>query len=237
MLTVGCVRRHRTGGRGHALAPRRPPLSRTTGCASSPAPDRPAASLDGVVVEDVATADHRGVDVALFSMGATASRESGKGGRRGSHRHRQLLGLAHGPRLPARGARGQRRRPGSHPEGDRRQPQLHDHGRACRCWRRCTPSAGLLRLIGVDLPGGLGRRPGRDGRARRAGAGRRRQGRRPHPRRDCRGLSRPRRSSRVRIAFNVLPTPAPSSTTRPTRSTSSATRAARSSASPTWRCR
>jgi aspartate-semialdehyde dehydrogenase len=31
--------------------------------------------LDGVVVEDVATADHRGVDVALFSMGAPASTE------------------------------------------------------------------------------------------------------------------------------------------------------------------
>jgi aspartate-semialdehyde dehydrogenase len=31
--------------------------------------------LDGVVVEDVATADHGGIDVALFSMGATASRE------------------------------------------------------------------------------------------------------------------------------------------------------------------
>jgi aspartate-semialdehyde dehydrogenase len=31
--------------------------------------------VDGVVVEDVATADHRGVDVALFSMGADASRK------------------------------------------------------------------------------------------------------------------------------------------------------------------
>lgn len=31
--------------------------------------------LDGVVVEDVSTADHSGVDVALFSMGAPASRE------------------------------------------------------------------------------------------------------------------------------------------------------------------
>jgi aspartate-semialdehyde dehydrogenase len=31
--------------------------------------------LDGIAVEDVATADHRGVDVALLSMGATASRE------------------------------------------------------------------------------------------------------------------------------------------------------------------
>ena len=31
--------------------------------------------IDGVTVEDVATADHRGVDVALFSMGASASKE------------------------------------------------------------------------------------------------------------------------------------------------------------------
>jgi aspartate-semialdehyde dehydrogenase len=31
--------------------------------------------LDGVTVEDVAVADHRGIDVALFSMGAAASRE------------------------------------------------------------------------------------------------------------------------------------------------------------------
>jgi aspartate-semialdehyde dehydrogenase len=31
--------------------------------------------LDGIVVEDVATADHAGVDVALLSMGATASRQ------------------------------------------------------------------------------------------------------------------------------------------------------------------
>ena len=31
--------------------------------------------LDGIGVEDVATADHRGVDIALLSMGATASRQ------------------------------------------------------------------------------------------------------------------------------------------------------------------
>jgi aspartate-semialdehyde dehydrogenase len=31
--------------------------------------------LDGVVVEDVAVADHEGIDIALFSMGAAASRE------------------------------------------------------------------------------------------------------------------------------------------------------------------
>lgn len=31
--------------------------------------------IDGITVEDVATADHAGVDVALFSMGASASKE------------------------------------------------------------------------------------------------------------------------------------------------------------------
>jgi aspartate-semialdehyde dehydrogenase len=34
--------------------------------------------LDDVTVEDVATADHQGVDVALFSMGAAASKEFGQ---------------------------------------------------------------------------------------------------------------------------------------------------------------
>ncbi|HET6963638.1 MAG TPA: aspartate-semialdehyde dehydrogenase [Acidimicrobiales bacterium] len=34
--------------------------------------------IDGVTVEDVATADHSGVDIALFSMGASASREHGQ---------------------------------------------------------------------------------------------------------------------------------------------------------------
>ena len=34
--------------------------------------------IDGVTVEDVATADHRGVDIALFSMGASASKEFGQ---------------------------------------------------------------------------------------------------------------------------------------------------------------
>jgi aspartate-semialdehyde dehydrogenase len=34
--------------------------------------------LEGILVEDVATADHRGVGIALFSMGAPASREYGQ---------------------------------------------------------------------------------------------------------------------------------------------------------------
>jgi aspartate-semialdehyde dehydrogenase len=35
-------------------------------------------TLDGIMVEDVATADHAGIDIALFSMGAAASREFGE---------------------------------------------------------------------------------------------------------------------------------------------------------------
>ncbi len=34
--------------------------------------------VSGIVVEDVATADHRGIDIALFSMGAAASKEYGE---------------------------------------------------------------------------------------------------------------------------------------------------------------
>src|SRR3984893_6843626 len=54
------------------LASRGFPVASTRYFASSRSAGR---SLDGVVVEDVATAEHGGIDVALFSMGATASRE------------------------------------------------------------------------------------------------------------------------------------------------------------------
>ncbi|MHB1929659.1 MAG: aspartate-semialdehyde dehydrogenase, partial [Acidimicrobiales bacterium] len=54
------------------LAERRFPAQRLRFFASARSAGR---DLDGVTVEDVATADHRGVDIALFSMGAGASRE------------------------------------------------------------------------------------------------------------------------------------------------------------------
>src|SRR4029077_7155414 len=57
------------------LAARRFPRARLRFFASARSAGR---TLDGVVVEDVATADHRGVDVALFSMGASASRQFGE---------------------------------------------------------------------------------------------------------------------------------------------------------------
>jgi aspartate-semialdehyde dehydrogenase len=77
MLTVGVY--GATGQVGAAmrsvLETRHFPHDRLRLFASSRSAGR---SLDGVVVEDVAAADHRGVDVALFSMGASASREFGE---------------------------------------------------------------------------------------------------------------------------------------------------------------
>ena len=54
------------------LAERRFPADRLRFFASARSAGR---LLDGVTVEDVATADHRGIDIALFSMGATASQQ------------------------------------------------------------------------------------------------------------------------------------------------------------------
>jgi aspartate-semialdehyde dehydrogenase len=77
MLTVGVY--GATGQVGAAmrsvLGARHFPHDRLRLFASSRSAGR---SLDGIVVEDVATADHGGVDVALFSMGASASREFGE---------------------------------------------------------------------------------------------------------------------------------------------------------------
>ena len=81
---------------------------------------------------------------------------------------------------------------------------------ACRCWRPLHAEAGLDRAGRVDLPGGVGRRPGRYGRAGRAGAGRRRQGRRPGLRRRGGGVPAGRRCSRARSPSTCCPTPAPS---------------------------
>src|SRR5207245_8935497 len=54
------------------LRERRFPISSLRYFASARSAGR---ELDGIVVEDVAATDHRGLDLALFSMGATASRQ------------------------------------------------------------------------------------------------------------------------------------------------------------------
>ena len=77
-----------------------------------------AAELDGVVVEDAATADHSGVDIALFSMGAAASRAVGaKVAAAGAIVIDNSSAWRMDPDVPARGARGQRRTPWIIPKG------------------------------------------------------------------------------------------------------------------------
>ena len=84
---------------------------------------------DDVVVEDVATADVDGLDLALFSVGSAASAEWRPEVRRRRGRgRRQFVGVADGSRRPVGGARSQSGRTGVDPEGHRGQPQLHDHG-------------------------------------------------------------------------------------------------------------
>jgi aspartate-semialdehyde dehydrogenase len=77
MLTVGVY--GATGQVGTVmrslLAARQFPHDRLRLFASSRSAGR---LFDGTVVEDVAQADHRGIDIALFSMGAAASREFGE---------------------------------------------------------------------------------------------------------------------------------------------------------------
>ena len=155
-----------------------------------------------------------------------------RGGRRRGHR--QLVGVAHGPRRPPRGARGQRGGPRHHRQGDRGQPQLHDHGgdagaaAAARGGRTDPPGR-------LDLPGRVRCGPGRGGRARRATARPRWTGPPTSPSTAPPSPVHRPRSSPTASPTTCCPWPARWSTTaraRPTRSRSSATRAARSSGIP-----
>ena len=96
-----------------------------------------------IVVEDAATADPTGLDIALFSAGATTSRAlAPRFAAAGVDRHRQLLGLADGPRRAAGRQRGQ-------PARDRRaRARASSPTRTappwprCRCSSRCTTRPG-----------------------------------------------------------------------------------------------
>ena len=168
----------------------------------------------------------------------TTSRGAGAAVRRGRRRRgRQLLGLADGPRRPARWSPRSTRTPiAEAPQGDHRQPELHHDGRDAGA--QAAARRGRAGPAGrVDLPGGLRQRPRRRRGARRPGRGRRRQGAASWPTTARRstfpdaGEVRPARSPTTCCRW-----PARSSTTaatRPTRSRSSATRPARSSTSPT----
>ena len=85
--------------------------------------------LDGVVVEDVAVADHGGLDVALFSMGATASRRwAPVVAAAGAIVIDNSSAWRMDPDVPLVVPEVNAAALVRHPEGDRRQPQLHHHG-------------------------------------------------------------------------------------------------------------
>ena len=165
--------------------------SRSRPSGTSPRPARPGARCRGdgseVTVEDAETADYSGLDIALFSAGATASR--GLAPRvvaAGATVDRQLLGLAHGPGRAAGGVRGQPPRSGAPAQGHRRQPQLHHDGGHAGA-RSAAPGGRPAQAGDQHVPVDLGRRPGRRGRDGRAGPQGGRQRRRPRLRRPGRG--------------------------------------------------
>ncbi len=86
--------------------------------------------VDGVTVEDAATADYSGLDIVLFSAGgATSKALAEKVAVPGRGRDRQLLGLAPRPGGTPGGLRGEPARDRRPPQGHHRQPELHDDGR------------------------------------------------------------------------------------------------------------
>ena len=132
-----------------------------------------------VIVEDVETADPAGIDIALFSAGATGSRAyAPRFAEAGAVVDRQLQRLAHGPRGAARGQRGQPARDRRGAQGHHREPELHHDGRdagAQGAGRRGRPRAPDR----LDLPGRLRFRSRRRPGAARPGRGRPRPGRHP----------------------------------------------------------
>ncbi len=163
--------------------------------------------LDGIEVEDVATADHRGVDVALFSMGASASREfAERVAAAGAIVIDNSSAWRMDPDCPLVVPEVNAHALGRIPKGIVANPNCT----TMVCMPVLAPlhaEAGSGPDGGVDLPGGVGRRPGRHGRAGRADPGRRRQGRRAGPGRRGGRASRRPTCSRRRSPSTSSPTP------------------------------
>ena len=141
-----------------------------------------------IVVEDAATADLDGIDIALFSAGASTSRAlAPKFAAAGAIVIDNSSAFRMDPSVPlvvsevnpeAIDRRGQRHH---------RQPQLHDHGSHARTQgsaRRGGPAAADC----LDVPSSVGFRTSRRGRARWADSGCRRRLDRSRPRRFGRHL-------------------------------------------------
>ena len=96
-----------------------------------------------IVVEDASTADPSGLDIALFSAGATTSRALAPtfaDGRR--DRRRQLLGVPDGPRRAAGGLRGQPAARSPTPARASSPTRTAPRWPRCRCSSRCTTRPG-----------------------------------------------------------------------------------------------
>ena len=166
-----------------------------------------------ITVEDAAIADPRGLDIALFSAGATSSRElAPRFAAAGATVIDNSSALRMDPDVPLVVVRGQPGDDRRRPQGHHRQPQLHDDGGdagAQAAARRGRAGAPRRR----HLPGRVGRRAGRRRRARQAGPPGRRPGRRADPRRRRPSSSRSPRSSPARSPSTCCRSPASSSTT------------------------
>ena len=167
-----------------------------------------------VVVEDAATADPAGLDIALFSAGgATLARARARGSpppAPSSSTTPRPGGWT--PTCRWWSARSTRDALDDSPQGHHRQPELHDDGRdagAQAAARRGRSGA----AGGQHLPGRLRQRARRRRGARRADRGRRRPRRRAHPRRRRRSSCRRRRSTSGRSRSTCCRSPARSSTT------------------------
>ena len=191
-----------------------------------------------IEVEDAETADPSGLDIALFSAGATMSRvQAPRFAAAGAVVIDNSSAWRKDPDVPlvvsevnfARDA-------GNRPQGHHRQPELHHDGRDAGAQAAARRGAAGAHDR-VDLSGGVGQRAGRSAGTLRAGPRGRRRQRAAGARRLARWTSRRRTSTSRRSRSTWCRWPARSSTTapgRPTRTRSCATRAARSSASPTF---
>ena len=223
------------------LAERSLPRSTTSG--SSPPPARPAPAWPGrggeVDVEEAEGADYRGVDIALMSVGADASRRIAPAiAAAGAIVIDNSSAWRMDPDVPLVVPEVNADALDDHRQGHRGQSQLHDHGGHAGA-RSAAPRGRAAAPRDLHVPGGVGRGTGRRARAR--GAAGARPSRWP-PRLTFDGAAvdfpPPDGVRPVPSPTTCCPRPAASSTTgrgRPTRSRSCATRAARSSASRSGR--
>ena len=234
-------RRHRPGRRRHAPPARRARLPassaiRFLASARSAGSTLPWRGAD-VVVEDAATADLTGIDIALFSAGgATSKALAPKFAAAGAVVVDNSSAWRMDPDVPLVVSEVNPHDAPSASEGHHRQPELHDHGGDAGAASRCTTRP--------DCAGSSSAATRRS----RARAGRCRGARHPDARRgstqDVTALVHDGASVALPAPKQVRARPSPSTSSRwparssttarsrPTRSRSSATRAARSSGIP-----